>query len=156
MPWHPPCALVRLIFACYSYSPKTSTSTDTRCSLLPCQVRITTVFTLPISTNSDWNLPWLPLKALFVFPTFSLCSFQGALKSLPYALSIVSPILQNDTVFHQCQKHQICSLFRALNSSSLSLCGICTTLFLHPHFVSSVRMLDLGCGAFIFELTISP
>ena len=116
VPWHPPCALVRLIFACYSYSPKTSTSTDTRCSLLPCQVRITTVFTLPISTDSDWNLPLPQLKALFVFPTFSLCSFQGALKSLPYALSIVSPILQNDTVFHQCQKHQICQLFRALNS----------------------------------------
>ena len=28
-----------------------------------------------------WNLPWLPLKALFVFPTFSLCSFQGAIMS---------------------------------------------------------------------------
>ena len=86
VPWHPPCALVRLIFACYCYSPKTSTSTDTRCSLLPCQVRITTVFTLPISANSDWNLPWLQLKALFVFPTFSLCSFQGAISTAPALL----------------------------------------------------------------------
>ena len=121
--------------------------------ILPLQVRITTVFTLPISASSDWNLPWPQLKALFVFPTyfpvqFSRCGFgcpkpfgsvaatrlRDPLRGCPRALvrpsafphklpwlrmkypNLSIPILQNDTVFHQCQKHQICRLFRALNS----------------------------------------
>ena len=77
VPWHPPCALVRLIFAVIL-------------TLLRPQASITTVFTLPISTASDWIRPLLQLKARFVFPTFSLCSFQGAITGLRDPLSRLS------------------------------------------------------------------
>ena len=148
------------------------------------------MFTLPISANSDWNLPWLQLKALFVFPTFSLCSFQGAFlrlrafgiklfspsrlrapgqlsslapsplrfrsasfslgpsltpKSLQVYLSIFSPILQNDTVFHWCQKHQIFGSSEPLTAPALRLAA--SLWYLYHSFLTLFRLL-----AFAFRL----
>ena len=122
------------------------------------QSSITTVFTLPTSTDSDWNLPQSPLKALFVFPTYFPVQFSRCVEvsSIPFRYIRSFKTIQ---YFIGVRNIRFVGSSEPLTAPALrllSLRGICTALLLHPHSVSFVRMLDLGCESCACASLLSP
>ena len=129
MPWHPPCALCRLILPLPSFSLL-------RRGIAPLRRMKTAVFLSPQRFLSALTGFWID----FVFPFSSLCSFQGAVSAesplcgaavrLPSSLKVF-PILQNDTAFRSRVQSDRRS-FRILNSFR------CSFVALRHSFLTSV------------------
>ena len=139
MPWHPPCALLRLILPTYSFFLRLPLSRlmegASHCVYLGYIVAVS----LPLH-NLDWILTFSSFR--FIFPVqFSRCMLGLISTSWIFGFAFEGssflPILQNDTVFQSRFQSDPCPF--GLNRI------LCRSVVSVPLFLTSALLkLDLG------------